>query len=67
VLEEYRNRLCDLTGLADRLEDLLAKKGPALPPFGVARVALWADQACAEGTRLLAALEAAEDEARRDE
>jgi hypothetical protein len=61
VLEEYRNRLCDLTGLADRLEDLLAKRGPALPPFAVARLARWTDKQCVKATRLLAALEAAEE------
>lgn len=61
MLDEYRNRLTDLAGLADRLEELFARRGPTLPPFGVARVALWADAQCAEGAQLLAALEAAGD------
>jgi hypothetical protein len=61
VLEEYRNRLCDLTGLADRLEDLLAKKGPALPPFALARLMVYVDRTCNKLARLTAGLEPEEE------
>jgi hypothetical protein len=57
VLDEYRGRLCELADLAEELNRQLAR--PKLPPFAVARVALWADAQYAEGTRLLAGLEAA--------
>jgi hypothetical protein len=61
VLDEYRNRLTDLAGLADRLEELFAKRGPTLPGFAVARLMVYVDRACNKLSRLATALELEEE------